>query len=136
VGQRRGLGLSSREPLYVIDVRPHENTIAVGPRERLLCERVSIRGVVLHRGGECVDAVKVRYRGRRMGCVLEGAPQAGRHAHLDVRLLVPEERTAPGQVACLYAGEQVVGHGIIVSSSRAHHARPRQGVSSAAVVQR
>lgn len=116
VGQRRGLGLSGGEALYVIDVRPGENTIAVGPRRRLLCERVSVRDVVLHREGTCVDAVKVRYRGRRMGCVLEGAPRPGRHAQVDVRLLAPAERTAPGQVACLYAGEQVVGHGTITAS--------------------
>jgi tRNA-uridine 2-sulfurtransferase len=131
VGQRRGLGLSGGEARYVIDVRPDENTIAVGPRERLLCERVSVRDVVLHRDGACVDAVKVRYRGRRMSCVLEGSLTAGAHEHALVRLLSAAERTAPGQVACLYSGEQVVGHGIIVSSSRAQHARPQRGASTA-----
>jgi tRNA-uridine 2-sulfurtransferase len=116
VGQRRGLGLSGGQARYVIDVRPSENTIAVGPRERLLCERVSVRDVVLHREGASVDAVKLRYRGRRMGCVLEGAPCAGTHEHAQVRLLSAQERTAPGQVACLYSGEQVVGHGTIAAS--------------------
>jgi tRNA-uridine 2-sulfurtransferase len=116
VGQRRGLGLSGGEALYVIDVRPGENTIAVGARELLLCERVSVRDVVLHRDGASVDAVKVRYRGRRMCCALEGAPPPGVHRRAEIRLLSPEERTAPGQVACLYSGEQVVGHGTIAAS--------------------
>jgi tRNA-uridine 2-sulfurtransferase len=118
VGQRRGLGLSGGDPLYVIATDPSTNTVTVGPRERLLCEVVSVREVTLHREGACVDSVKVRYRGRRMPCRLEDGVAAGRHARVDVRLLAPAERTAPGQVACLYAGDEIVGHGIIASSGR------------------
>lgn len=114
VGQRRGLGLSGGDPVYVIATDPAANTVTVGPRERLLCERVSVRDVTLHRTGARVDGVKVRYRGRRLACRIEGEPDMGRHDRIEVRLLSPCERTAAGQIACLYAGDEVIGHGTIV----------------------
>jgi tRNA-uridine 2-sulfurtransferase len=116
VGQRRGLGISGGDPLFVIGVNPSANTVTVGPRERLLCERVSVREVTLHRAGVNVDSVKVRYRGRRLPCRLEGAPAAGNHDAVQVRLASACERTAAGQVACLYAGDLLVGHGTIDAS--------------------
>lgn len=114
IGQRRGVGVSgAAEPLFVVGTDPAANTVTVGPRESLRCELMSVRDVTLHRDASLVDGVKVRYRGRRMACRLEGELAAGRHPHADVRLLAPAERTAPGQIACLYAGEQVIGHGTI-----------------------
>jgi tRNA-specific 2-thiouridylase len=117
VGQRRGLGVSGLErPLYVIATDAAANTVTVGPRERLLCEEVSVRDVTLHREGALVDGVKVRYRGRRMACALAEQLPTGHHELVRVRLLAPAERTAAGQVACLYAGDRIVGHGTIAAS--------------------
>lgn len=113
VGQRRGLGLSGGDPLFVLDVDPAANTVTVGPRERLLSARVGVRDAMLHRDGVCVDAVKVRYRGQRMPCRLPESPPAGGHRRIEVELLSAAERTAAGQLACLYAGEEIVGHGTI-----------------------
>jgi tRNA U34 2-thiouridine synthase MnmA/TrmU len=42
-----------------------------------------------------------------------GDLRAGRHARLAIELNEPAERTAPGQIACLYAGDLVVGYGTI-----------------------
>jgi tRNA U34 2-thiouridine synthase MnmA/TrmU len=74
---------------------------------------VNVRDVTLHRDGGDVDAVKVRYRGRRMPCRVEGSARAGAHERVEVRMLEQIERTAPGQLACLYAGDVIVGHGTI-----------------------
>jgi tRNA-uridine 2-sulfurtransferase len=113
VGQRHGLGIGGGAPLYVLATDARAGTVTVGAREDLLTERVSVRDVTLHREGARVDGVKVRYRGRRMPCRLEGEPPAGAHERVEVSLLAPIERTAPGQVACLYAGDVIVGHGTI-----------------------
>jgi tRNA-specific 2-thiouridylase len=113
VGQRHGLGIGGGEPLYVIATDARANTVTVGSREQLRTGRVSVREVTLHRGGACVDAVKVRYRGRRMPCRVEGEPGAGAHERVELRMLDEIERTAPGQIACLYAGDAIVGHGTI-----------------------
>jgi tRNA-uridine 2-sulfurtransferase len=113
VGQRHGLGIGGGYPLYVLATDTHANTVTVGPRAELLCAGLRVREVTLHRDGDCVDGVKVRSRGRRLRCRLAGAVVAGSHQHLNVDLEEPAERTAPGQFACLYAGDLIVGHGTI-----------------------
>jgi tRNA-specific 2-thiouridylase len=113
VGQRHGLGIGGGEPLYVLATDARMSTVTVGPRAELLSDGVRVREVTLHRDGGCVDSVKVRSRGRRLECRLAGEAGAGRHEHVSVELTEPAERTAPGQFACLYAGDVIVGHGTV-----------------------
>jgi tRNA-uridine 2-sulfurtransferase len=113
VGQRHGLGIAAPEPLYVLATDTRTNSVTVGRREALLARAVSVREATLHRDGDRVDGVRVRSHGRRFACRLAGAPRAGRHRTLAIELDEPAERTAPGQIACLYAGDLVVGHGVI-----------------------
>jgi tRNA-specific 2-thiouridylase len=113
VGQRHGLGISAPEPMYVLATDVHSNTVTVGPRRALLAGDVTVREATLHRDGGCVDGVRVRAHGRRFACRLAGDVHAGRHPRVAIELDEPVERTAPGQVACLYAGDLVVGHGTI-----------------------
>jgi tRNA-specific 2-thiouridylase len=120
IGQRHGLGIGggvagASGPLYVIATDARSNTITVGSREQLRTGRFGVRDVTLHRDGGCVDAVKVRYRGRRVPCRIEGAARVGAHPHVDVLTDDPHERTAPGQMACLYAGDVIVGYGTITA---------------------
>jgi tRNA-specific 2-thiouridylase len=115
VGQRRGLGIGGRDPLYVLATDASANTVTVGPRPQLLSGSVAVRDVTLHRHGCSVDGVRVRAHGRRFDCQLEPDLPAGRHARVSVQLDEPAERTAPGQLACLYADEVVVGYGTIAA---------------------
>jgi tRNA-uridine 2-sulfurtransferase len=115
IGQRHGLGLGGGEPLYVLGTDATANTVTVGPREALLTDTVRVREVTLRRPGAIVDHVKVRSRGRRVPCRLDRAVRAGRHPHIELRLEQPIERTAPGQVACLFAGDLIVGYGTIAA---------------------
>ncbi len=113
VGQRRGLGLAAPAPLFVLATDVATNTVTVGTREELLAAEIPVREIVLHRPAGEVDGVRLRAHGRRLDCRLPGDLQAGRHARGAIELLAAAERTAPGQLACLYAGERVVGHGTI-----------------------
>ncbi len=115
VGQRHGLGISAREPLYVLATDTSANTVTVGPRARLLAAELVVDGAILHRDGECVDGVRVRAHGRRFRCRAPEQPPAGEHRRLLLELAEPAERTAPGQIACLYRGEVVVGYGTIAA---------------------
>ena len=115
VGQRHGLGIGGREPLYVLGTDAAKNTVTVGPRAELLCGGVRVREETLHREGGCVDGVKVRSHGRRFPCRLAGEADAGAHAQLNIELDEPAERTAPGQFACLYAGDVIVGYGTVAA---------------------
>jgi tRNA-uridine 2-sulfurtransferase len=115
VGQRHGLGIGAPEPLYVLQTDTLANTVTVGPRSSLLAGNVAVRELTLHRESDCVDGVRVRSHGRRFDCRLQRGLGAGRHARASIELAQPAERTAPGQIACLYAGELVVGHATIAS---------------------
>jgi tRNA-specific 2-thiouridylase len=115
VGQRHGLGLSAPEPLYVIATDTPSNTVTVGPREALLTCELRVRDVTLRRAGRIVDGVRIRAHGRTLACRLDGNLDAGSHALVDIELNQDLERTAPGQIACLYAGELVVGYGTITA---------------------
>ena len=113
VGQRRGLGLATGEPLYVLDKDPVTNRVTVGPAEALSTSRVALRGVRLHRAGDQVDRVKLRYRSGPLPATLSGAPGAGRHRALELRLGEAADAAVPGQLACLMGGERVIGWGTI-----------------------
>jgi len=118
VGQRHGLGLGGAGPHFVLSTDPTTNSVTVGPRGALRAEAFEIEDVTLHRPGALVDAVKVRSRGARMACAVPGEPPPGRHRRLAVALAEPAERTAPGQVACLYADDTIVGYGTVARERR------------------
>jgi tRNA-specific 2-thiouridylase len=115
VGQRRGLGVAARDPLYVLAKDASRNRLIVGPREELLARSVTLRDVRLDRDGTRVDAVRLRYRSASVPCRLDAALPAGRHATLTVRLAAPFAGVAPGQIGCLMDGELVIGWGTIDS---------------------
>jgi len=114
VGQRRGLGVSADEPLYVLAKDGAANTVTVGAREDLAAKTVRIRDAVLHREGGSVDAVKLRYRSRVVPAAVSAAA-TGSHSELDVELEEAFAGVSPGQTAVLLAGEAIVGHGTIAS---------------------
>jgi len=116
VGQRRGIGIAGGEPLYVLDKDAATGAVIVGSRSSLRHTRIAIRAARLHRGGERVDRVKLRYRSRALPARLTGDPPAGAHTALTVELDDPVEGAAPGQLACLMDGELVIGWGTIARS--------------------
>jgi tRNA-specific 2-thiouridylase len=116
VGQRRGLKVAAREPLYV--VRKEGSRVVIGPREALATSEVSVAGAILYRDGSEVDRVKLRYRSEPVGCRMAGDPPRGRHRMLAIELDEPVLGVAPGQTACLMRGDSVIGFATIAPSAR------------------
>jgi len=112
VGQRRGIGVSAPEALYVLATDAAANTVTVGTRAELETRSVRVRDAVLHREGSSVDSVKLRYRSRALPATVSAAGK-GLHPNLDVELGEAFPGVAPGQTAVLMAGERIVGHGTI-----------------------
>jgi tRNA-specific 2-thiouridylase len=112
VGQRRGIGVSAEEPLYVLATDAGANTVTVGTREEVESHSVRIRDAVLHRDGAGVDAVRLRYRSRPVPATRIAAG-SGQHGQLKIELAEAFAGVAPGQTAVLLAGEKIVGHGTI-----------------------
>jgi tRNA-specific 2-thiouridylase len=113
VGQRRGLGLTGPEPLYVLEKDAVSHRVTVGPAAQLRRAEVPIRLARLHRPGARVDRVRLRYHQTPVAARVEGAPAAGRHRCLELTLATEVDSVAPGQLACLMDGELVVGWGTI-----------------------
>ncbi len=114
IGQRRGLGVSGTEPLYVIDKDPVANTVTVGPKSALKTQTVRLDPLKLHRPADQVTHVKLRYRSDPIPCTLDNAnchlPTANLHHGF--------EGAAPGQTAVLLRhGTVVVGWGTIADAS-------------------
>ena len=108
-GQRRGLGVASPEPLYVLGTRPNDDAVVVGPRAALARTRVTACGR-LYVGRERVEA-KLRYRSPAMPARVEPTSRGFR-----LELDEPAYGVAPGQAAVLYDGDAVVGYGQITAS--------------------
>jgi len=115
VGQRRGLGIAHGEPLYVVALRPEENTVIVGEREHLLSRSVEVVDVnwIAPPPTETVSAqVKIRYN---------HPPAAARVTALAggralVEFTSPAEAPCPGQSAVFYRDEVLLGGGVIEST--------------------
>ena len=109
-GQRRGLRVGGREPLYALATDPRTNTVVAGPRRALARRRVSVRGRLAAPPAR-VDA-KLRHRSPAVpASVVE--TEGGFELHLDE----PAFGVAPGQAAVLYAGDRVVGAGVITGAA-------------------
>jgi tRNA-uridine 2-sulfurtransferase len=123
-GQRKGLGLSAGEPLYVLRSEPSTNTVVVGSRAALAVREVTARGR-LHVPVSRAQA-KLRYRSASVDVEVAAEPGGFR-----LRLDEPASGVAPGQAAVLYDGDAVVGAGTIVpdpsETFRVAHAFDSQG---------
>jgi tRNA-uridine 2-sulfurtransferase len=116
VGQRRGLGVSGPEPLYVLEKNAASNTVRLGPRSALRTGHVALRGIRLHRPGARIDRVKLRYRSRTLPASLDGQLEPGWHRSGMLTLAEPTDGVAPGQLACLMEGDAVLGWGTIAAA--------------------
>ncbi|MDP9378039.1 MAG: tRNA 2-thiouridine(34) synthase MnmA [Actinomycetota bacterium] len=113
VGQRRGVGVASTEPLYVTATDAATNTVTVGPRPKLSTTAVRLRDTVLHRPATEVDAVKLRYRSQAIPCRVDSDSGTRAEGDLVLTLIEPADAAAPGQAAVLLRGDAVAGWGTI-----------------------
>ena len=118
VGQRRGLGIGGRRPLYVLEVVPAANRVVVGGRDELRAS--GLRGERLHWIGTPptgeVEA-SVRIRSRHPGVPSRIQPRPGRR--VEIEFASPQDGVAPGQAAVFYDGTRVLGGCWITGSEAA-----------------
>jgi tRNA-specific 2-thiouridylase len=113
LGQRRGLGLVSPEPLYVTGLDATTRTVTVGPKAGLFCSELVARGVnwiaPQVNGQERRATVKVRSRAPDAPAILLPLPGES----VQVRFATPQAAITPGQAAVFYDGEECLGGGWI-----------------------
>jgi tRNA (5-methylaminomethyl-2-thiouridylate)-methyltransferase len=112
IGQRRGLPGGFREPMFVVDIRPADRAVVIGPRPELLG-----RGVVARSVNWLVDApsvgarVSLQVRHRATPAEAEIVRLDGEE--IELALDEPVAAITPGQSLVLYDGDRVLGGGFI-----------------------
>lgn len=115
VGQRKGLGIAWKEPLYVLEVNAARNRVVVGEEPYLqvaglLADEVSWFGLPPHE--PFTACCKIRYRHAPVPCRVEPLESEG----LRVVFNEPQRAVTPGQTVVVYAGDEVLGAGRITGA--------------------
>jgi tRNA-specific 2-thiouridylase len=135
VGQRKGLGVATGSPLYVININGAEGTVTVGGNDDLLSRTLIARDVnwIAIAGMRESDSTsstsdaagfyanapvrvqaKIRHRHEPAPAVLENAPKGEVRVTFDE----PQRAITPGQAVVFYDGDLVVGGGWIAETTR------------------
>ena len=113
IGQRRGLGISASEPLYVVSINADDNTVTVGHDSDLFKRHVYVHDFHWISGrpprGEIRCRAKIRYRSREQDAVAVSRADGTVVIEFDE----PQRAVTPGQSAVLYDEDVVLGGGII-----------------------
>ena len=114
IGQRKGLGISHSEPLYVLAMNPYRNALVVGTRAELGRDQLEAANFNWVSGAPPDEAfraeVKIRYRSQ---------PQSAKlHCLANERVRIafdePQRDITPGQAAVVYHDDVCLGGGVIV----------------------
>jgi len=113
IGQRKGLGVATGEPLYVIATDPQSQRVTVGATADLLRASCTAREVnwVSIAGIQAPVRAAVKIRNRHTAAASTLYPGEG--ARVEVRFDEPQRAVTPGQAAVFYDGDLVLGGGWI-----------------------
>jgi len=120
IGQRRGIKIADKEPLYVIDINAKNNSIIVGPQEYLNVKKIYLRNINFLSDVKIFEKnvfIKVRSTGK-----LLKSKVAIKKNRAIVEILEDEKGISPGQACVFYLkdnlGERVLGGGWIEKTEK------------------
>lgn len=112
VGQRKGLGIATGKPRYVLELKVADNTLVVGDPEQLLEPRMWVDE--LNWLTQVPETAVVQYRSTAGGAPADLSLESD--DLLKVEFHEPQRALSPGQAAVFYQGEEVLGGGTILST--------------------
>ena len=117
IGQRRGIKIAEKDPLYVIEINSDKNEIIVGPKEKLIKRKIELRDInILTDQEDFKDEifVKIRSTGKLIKSRLSVS-----NSKANVELLEDEYGISPGQACVFYKkdnnGDKLLGGGWITN---------------------
>ncbi len=116
IGQRKGIGIAAREPLYVISTQPDTQTVVVGNGEGLMRRRMRVKDmnwISIEEPSEPIRAM-VRIRNRHIPAAAIVYPAA--NGSVEVEFDSPQRAITPGQGAVFYQDDLVLAGGWILES--------------------
>lgn len=118
IGQRRGLGLSSPEPLYVVALDVAENALIVGTADEVFFAGLKagdMNWIAFERLEEPLEVgAKIRYKSPEARATVYPAADG----QVLVEFHEPQRAVTPGQSVVFYDGDRVLGGGIITEALR------------------
>jgi tRNA-specific 2-thiouridylase len=109
IGQRSGLGISAKEPLYVVNIDAAKNRVIAGSKNDLQSIGLIAGDLNLLTGNLPTEALaKIRYRKKAARCEVEKEGNK-----LRINFAEAQESITPGQAVVLYDGDEVLGGGVI-----------------------
>jgi tRNA-specific 2-thiouridylase len=112
VGQRKGLGVSAGAPLYVLELRPAERQVVVGPKaalERTTLTASGVNWIVEEPAGPLRVTAQIRHRHQAAPARIRSIGDGRAELVFDA----PQIAITPGQAVVFYDGDVVVGGGWI-----------------------
>lgn len=112
VGQRRGLGIAWKEPLYVLGVDAERREVIVGPQSELYLNGLTaaqVNWLMPPPVAEFESTCRIRYRHQPVPCRVIPLPDN----RVEVVFTTKEKSVTPGQAVVFYGGNRVLGGGWI-----------------------
>lgn len=117
IGQRRGLGVSAKEPLYVAEIDSTKNLVVLGKDSDLFCEGLVAQDMVWpadYAPKKSFEAmVKIRLASKAVKARIEPVQEADCQGEYKVVFETAQRAVAPGQSVVFYIDGVTVGGGII-----------------------
>lgn len=114
IGQRKGLNLSMKRPVFVVEIRPETNEVVIGDTQdvfsdTLRCDHVNWMAIDGLHGEEKQVSAKIRYSHKGASCMIREVGDG----EVECVFEEPQRAITPGQAVVFYDGDYVVGGGII-----------------------
>jgi tRNA-specific 2-thiouridylase len=113
IGQRKGLGVSAGEPLYVVTLDAERRLVQVGPRASLERPGLTAAGVNWVAGTPPAGGIRARVQIRSRHAAADAFVTPLRPDRIDVAFDAPQSAVTPGQAAVVFQGDEVLGGGWI-----------------------
>ena len=111
IGQRKGIKISNKDPLYVVEINSEKNEIIVGPKEKLAKKQIKLKDLnLLTDKNEFKQNIFVKVRST--GKLLEAKLNFIDHDKANVDLVNLEFGISPGQ-ACVFYNKDEFGHKVL-----------------------
>ena len=109
IGQRGGLGISAKTPLYVVEIDAVKNKVVVGEKKDLYSIGLIAGDInILTSEMPAEMEAKIRYRKKPAHCTVQKETDK-----LKVIFKEAQESITPGQAVVFYGGDEVLGGGVI-----------------------
>jgi tRNA-uridine 2-sulfurtransferase len=109
IGQRKGLGIATGTPVYVIRIEPENNRLVVGPDESLRARSLIASSPNWISIASLTEPMRVRTRIRYAHAPVRSLIVPRADGTVEVRFDSPQRAVTPGQLAVFYDRDRVVG---------------------------